>query len=88
MQFLDSNSNVHSWTRSHGIFIEYEIDGKFRSYSPDFIVVTEEGTFVEEIKGWIRDERVHAAKVAAATKFCAQHSWTYRILFRDDLSII
>lgn len=85
MEFLDSCSVIRSWTRCHDLIVEYEVDGKMRSYVPDFLVVTDGGTFLEEVKGWIRDERVHRAKFHAAVDFCNERGWSYRVLFKDDL---
>jgi len=88
MRFLDECKAVRSWTNAHGICIRYEVDGKTRNYSPDFLVVTDEGTFLEEVKGWIRDERVHMAKFGTAVKFCNERGWSYRVLLKQDLETL
>ncbi len=88
MQFLDSNTLVQSWSRKHCITIPYELAGVKRNYIPDFLVVTWHGIFLEETKGYIRNQQAHVAKCEAAIKFCAERGWSYRVLFKKDLETL
>lgn len=88
MKYLDTHPDVKQWTNQHGIVIPYTVNHKKRSYVPDFMVITNRGTFIEEVKGWIREQNTHLAKFAAATEFCASRGWSYRVLFKNDLETL
>lgn len=89
MRVLDQSDLVKFWTKRHNIRIEYMICGFKRSYVPDFLVELTDGTiWIEEVKGWVRDQEEFDAKNAAAEQFCKENEWKYRVLFKADLEII
>lgn len=86
MKFLDANPNVISWTKNHGISLEYPWNGLFRRYVPDFLVRFVDGhVCLEEVKGWIREKERFEAKKKSAIRYAAEKGMTYRVLFFDDL---
>jgi hypothetical protein len=57
MVFFDSISFIKKWTNKHGIRIKYYFNGLNRNYVPDFYIeLTNNKTFVIEMKGWETEE--------------------------------
>lgn len=86
MEFFECCSDVLRWTKKHKIVISYVIEGRNRSYAPDFLVHLVDGrVFLEEVKGWIRDPKEFEAKNKAAQFFCELRGWKYKVIFENDL---
>ena len=79
---LDKNNLVSFWTKKHGIRIDYNINGKIFTYSPDFLIKTTDGkTIVEEVKNFNKglnfNEKIKAAKI-----YCKSKKITFIVNFR------
>lgn len=87
MKFLENNELVISYTKKHGIALEYEDkEGNKKNYIPDFLVTLSDGkVFLEEIKGYIRDEFVFNQKNKSAKKYCKNNNMTYRVLYKNNI---
>lgn len=86
MRFLDSNPDVWSWTKGHGLRIPYNFDGKTKNYIPDFLVEWSDGTkTLEEVKGWSREPERVAAKSRAAEEFALANDLRYVVLQKCNL---
>lgn len=86
---LDASPDVRAWTRSHGIRISYRLKGKRHRYSPDILVTMNDGTtFLEEVKGYVRDSVVFQYKNFAALHYCKRKGWKFRIVFLKDLEVV
>jgi hypothetical protein len=87
MKFLDENDTVVFWTKNHGIVLVWGPEN--RRYIPDFLVKLSDGSsFLEEVKGWIRDENEFYLKCAVARNYAKCHEMTFRVLFKNDLEIV
>lgn len=88
MEHLDVDERVSTFTNRHGIRLTYELDGELHTYIPDLLVTYDDGSIVlEEVKGYVQDERVFAAKNAAAIEYCSEHGWNFRVVYEKDLAI-
>ena len=86
MRFLDSHPMVESWTKNHGISIDYSIGGKQHFYIPDFLVKWAGHPFrIEEIKGFISNPSTLMTKNLAAISYCESSGMTFRLLKEADL---
>lgn len=86
MKFLDSIDAT--WTKNHKVVIPYTVNGKQRNYVPDLLVIKDMVVYLEEIKGWIRDQEVHSEKCVAAQEYCRRMGWLYRVIGKDKLETI
>lgn len=83
---LDDDDSVVSWTVHHGISITYQFNGKQRHYLPDFLVYySNKTTTLEEVKGYVSDTALHAAKCAAAIDYATFHGYTFIVNFMDHI---
>jgi hypothetical protein len=82
---LDCRKDVVSWTKKHNIRVNYDFDGKTKTYVPDFRVITTDGkTRIEEVKG-LKDQSV-ILKENALLERCTREGWEYSYIDRDILS--
>lgn len=91
MKFLDHHTNVKTWTKRHGIVLQYELNGTTRSYIPDFFVALNDGRiFLEEIKGWVREEdrSEFDAKNSSARIYCDKMGWMFSVIWQKDLEVL
>lgn len=72
MRILDEDDSVLSWTKAHQIRIEYTWQSKKRTYVPDFLIVCNESSTLEEIKGYEDPDKLKA-KLEALSAYCASH---------------
>ena len=89
MQYLDSNSNVRSWSYEK-LIIEYisnKSSGKIRKYYPDFLVEMQDSTkLVVEIKQKRKlDSLIVKKKIQAAEQWCSLNKATFLILTELEL---
>lgn len=76
-----------SWTKKHGIKIPYvNSKGMNSFYIPDFKIVENGFTVIEEIKGWLKEADI--IKAHAAIKFCKDKMWLYRLYLGSDISLV
>ncbi len=83
MKFFDEQGI--RYLRSHGIRIRYKFEGRWHSYTPDFLV---EGRILEEVKSsWTMDMRgarkKNEAKFWAARRWCKKRGLTFRLLAEE-----
>jgi hypothetical protein len=84
MHELDTDINVVSWTKKHGIRIPYVYDGINRTYVPDFLIHGVTGTrHIEEVKG--RMQEIDIAKEAQVKVYCEDNSIIYRLTRMKDV---
>lgn len=84
MERLDEKEKVLHWTKDHGIRIDYQYEGQNKTYIPDFLVETEDGEFLIETKGWVRDEEKHKAKINAAETYCNSENIEYKVIYQNE----
>lgn len=76
MTQLDSDPEVSSWTKKHGIKIPYDFEGRTRHFVPDFLITLNSGERVlEEVKGY---DIKAAEKHQALLMYCSKHGLTAR----------
>ncbi len=83
MKELDADSSVAKWTKNHGIRIPYRnMEGKFSTYAPDFLVQLEDGGVeLHEIKGThLLDSEITKRKATAARDWCKAREMNYRLI--------
>lgn len=79
MKELDFDASVVTWSRSKHRIPWRDVDGKERTYFPDFDVEYVDGTHViEEVKGYIDESS--RLKIEAGRQYCADRNITYRVL--------
>jgi hypothetical protein len=79
---LDNDPSVVCWTTKHGIKIPYTQDGINHNYIPDFYIEYSNGSIIiEEVKGWISDQKKHQCKVESAIKWCRLNNYDYIVNF-------
>ena len=79
---LDNDDNVKFWTKRHKIYVEYEFDKQIRRHIPDFYIVkNDDNVFIEEIKGWSKDEEKLKKQILAIKEYCFNNNITYLINF-------
>lgn len=83
MKTLEHDNEIKAWTKNHGIRIPYfDEDGKFRTYSPDFLVKKENGEVeLHEIKGThlLRLPNTEK-KMKAAEQWCKARKIVFRLI--------
>lgn len=80
MKMLDASSDVHFWTKKHGIIIPYSFHDVNRYYVPDFLIKYEDGRMIlEEIKGYEEPEKL-SAKMLAFAEYCTQYNFEFRFI--------
>ena len=84
MKLLDIDDNVLTWTKKHGIMIPYTLDGVSHNYIPDFLISYVSTMTIEEVKGY-EDQSKLSAKIEAATQYCQQMKYQYRLMMFDEL---
>ena len=86
---LDAAPNVKSWTKRHRVMIPYVAEYRSHWYIPDILVEMNDGKmFLEEVKGYVRDQVAFDAKNKAAEALCERRGWVFRILFEKDIDIV
>jgi hypothetical protein len=79
---LDNDDGVKFWTKRHKIYVEYEFNGQIRRHIPDFYIVkSDDNVFIEEIKGWSKDEEKLKKQILAIKEYCFNNNITYLINF-------
>lgn len=89
LQFLEKCKQVLWFSTKHDIRIPYMFENNVHIYIPDIVVkLAQNFETVEEIKGYVRDEKKFEAKKFAAIKWCKTHGKNYSVLFEKDLESI
>jgi hypothetical protein len=79
---LDNDADVKLWTKKHKIYVEYEFGGQTRRHIPDFYLIKNNGNvFIEEIKGWARDDNKLKKQIASIKEYCLKNNIIYVINF-------
>jgi hypothetical protein len=79
---LDNDIDVKLWTKKHKICVEYELEGQIRRHIPDFYIVKKNGDiFIEEIKGWSRDEEKLKKQIISIKEYCNKNNIQYMLNF-------
>lgn len=82
---LDNDSSIQSWTKKHGLKIQYEFHGKFVNFIPDFLLTLTTGEkIIEEVKGF--DIRA-ISKRKALEKYCENNNLKCRWIEQHELEI-
>lgn len=87
MKILDIDSDVITWSKKHGIVIEYLFEDKIRHYVPDFRIETKDAIFIEEIKGYENPIKLQA-KMKALEIFCFENGFCKVFQDFDTISIM
>lgn len=88
MKILDETLEVKSWTKRHGIMIEYEFDNNNKLYVPDFLIEYQDGTCtLEEVKGYENPLKL-SAKIKALEQYCQTHGFQGRVIMQKELEQI
>lgn len=83
MKDLDSDINVVTWTKYHGIRIPYLFNDIVKNYVPDFLITYKNGIqTLEETKGY--DPKTKYKKLALK-KYCDEHNLIYSWLCQKDV---
>ena len=82
---LDKDKNVLSFSRN-SLRIPYSLNGRSKTYFPDFIVVRRNGIFVEEVKGRVFAKEEWSKKQKAAKRYCKKNGMKFVIL--DSLLLV
>ncbi len=83
MKELEEDPKVAKWTKNHGLQIKYfDDEGKFRTFKPDFLVETVDGTKeLHEMKGThLLDNPITKRKVDKAREWCKNRGMNFRII--------
>ena len=83
MKRLEADDTVDKWTKNHGIRIPYfDEDGKFRSFSPDFLVQKKDRSIeLHEMKGThMLNLPVTKRKVEAAKEWCKSRKMEFKLI--------
>lgn len=79
---LNDDNKIKKWTKKHNIVIEYEIDGKFFKYLPDFYIEYVDGRIIiEEVKGYIENVEIFLSKMKALKNYCEKKSIEFSVNF-------
>ncbi len=84
MKQLDNDDSVITWTKKHGIVIEYtQLSGDIHRYVPDFLISYVDGTkLIEELKGRNYDPEINELKFKALLTYCQNNGlvakWTWQ----------
>jgi hypothetical protein len=79
---LDNDNDVKFWTKKHKIYVKYEFNGQVRRHIPDFYILKNDGIiFIEEIKGWVKDEEKLKCQISSIKEYCVIHDIKYLINF-------
>lgn len=82
MQYYEDN-NIE-WTKKHKIVIPYINESGFSTYYvPDFKIEISGKTFIEEIKGWIKNN--DKLKAEAGIKYCIENGFGYNFYLGEKL---
>jgi hypothetical protein len=87
MHLLDADPQVESWSKNHGIRIPYLDDGNQRNYVPDFLIMENGKSVVEEIKGYEKPSRL-CAKLVALEEYGKANSCVVRVLRGHELNLL
>lgn len=80
MKEYDSDHSILSWTKKHKIVIKYEFANITKRYVPDFLLVKENESIIEEIKSpWSHSlwEQLNELKQQAAIEYCSQNNYKF-----------
>ena len=84
---LDGDPAVESWTKRHGIKIQYELHGVQRYCVPDFLIIFKDGTrLIEEVKGNQLESDREIAKKEAMIGWCQREAYAFRYLPQSELN--
>lgn len=79
---LDNDNDVKFWTKKHKIYVKYEFNGQIRRHIPDFYILKNDGIiFIEEIKGWVKDEEKLKCQISSIKEYCVIRDIKYLINF-------
>ncbi len=79
---LDNDNDVKFWTKKHKIYVKYEFNGQVRRHIPDFYILKNDGIiFIEEIKGWVKDEEKLKCQISSIKEYCVIRDIKYLINF-------
>lgn len=84
MRSFDADDEVSFWTKKHEIVLNYTFNDKQSSYVPDFLFETSVGVFIEEVKGWEGEPRLHA-KLLALREYC--HDRGFNVSYMNTKSV-
>lgn len=84
MNILDVDPCVLSWTKKHGIRIQYLDRGKMRNYVPDFLIQEHDRKILEEIKGYEDSER-KKLKIQALEHYGSHEGYHTSVLTNKEL---
>jgi type III restriction enzyme len=83
MKSLENDINIQAWTKNHGVRIPYfDENGKFRTYSPDFLIKKTDGAIeLHEIKGThlLRLPNTQK-KIDSAREWCKARKIVFRLI--------
>jgi len=90
MKLFESSELVSEYTNKHGIKLKYKKEnGSYSNYIPDILITFTNGKRrLEEIKGYIKDEKVFKSKNKVARHFCKKNDIEYKIILKKDLDIL
>jgi hypothetical protein len=83
---LEQDESVIKYTIKHGLRFPYKYKGKIKHYVPDILIEYSNGEIVlEEIKGWVRNQKMFELKCEAAEKYCRENNITYKVVYKEGL---
>jgi hypothetical protein len=89
MKELDFDDSVRTWTKKHGIKIQYIYDGNVHNYLPDFLIETKKGDkILEEVKGWVSNKHNFELKNKSAIEFCNKNNIKFQVNFYQRKQVI
>ncbi|HEY5236608.1 MAG TPA: NUMOD3 domain-containing DNA-binding protein [Rhabdochlamydiaceae bacterium] len=84
MVTLDNDDGVVSWTKKHGIKLQYVLNDVKKFYVPDFFVVRKTNSCIEECKGYELESTI-ALKMNALAVYCAQNNLSFQLFRVSDM---
>ena len=85
-EHLESSSQVKWFSTMHKIHIPYDFQGSQHLYIPDIHVKWEDGSeTLEEIKGYVREQEKHEAKIKTGQQYSLLHNMKFYLLFEEGL---
>lgn len=84
MEELEADEKVVAY-RYEDFIINYEWEGKYKRYLPDFLVFYTNGSkeMVEIGQKNMKEKGLDAAKITAAQAFCESKGWKFKLLTED-----
>ena len=85
MEQLDEDVKIKTWTKRHGIKIQYFYEDKEKYCVPDFLITTiNNELIIEEVKG--RITKIELIKKEAIEKYCIEHNIKFSFLTQKMLN--